>query len=120
MKPEISDTEFGSITIGGVTYAHDILIRRSGEVCKRKKKLSKAVYGSAHTLSLDEAEYVYEEGAEVLLIGSGQDGRIELSAEAKAFFKEKGCKVELLPTPEAIRRWNQLGGKAIGLFHVTC
>ena len=37
----IERTAFGSITIDGKTYDHDVIIRLSGEVVKRKKKLSK-------------------------------------------------------------------------------
>ena len=37
---EIENTTFGSITVDGKTYEHDVLIRLSGEVVKRKKKLS--------------------------------------------------------------------------------
>jgi hypothetical protein len=36
---KIDSTEFGSITIDGTTYPHDVLIHLSGEVAKRKKKL---------------------------------------------------------------------------------
>ena len=45
---KIDCTEFGSITINGTS--HDILISMSGEVSKRKKKLSKKYYGNV-TLS---------------------------------------------------------------------
>ncbi len=38
---EIESTTFGAITIDGKTYAHDVIIRLSGDVVKRKKKLSK-------------------------------------------------------------------------------
>ncbi len=58
MKPEIRETHFGSITAGAEVFDHDILIRLDGSVTKRKKKLSKAVYGTSHTISLAEAEYV--------------------------------------------------------------
>jgi len=40
---EIEGTTFGTITIDGKTYEHDVVIRLSGEVLKRKKKLSKKV-----------------------------------------------------------------------------
>ena len=45
---------------------------------------------------------------------------MKLSDEADHYFKEKGCSVELYPTPEAIRVWNQAEGKTIAMFHVTC
>jgi hypothetical protein len=38
---KIESTEFGSITIDGKTYPFDVVIRLSGEIIKRKKKLSK-------------------------------------------------------------------------------
>ena len=41
MQPQIQNTEFGFITVDGEEIDHDILIRLSGKVKKRKKKLSK-------------------------------------------------------------------------------
>jgi len=49
---EIEGTTFGTITIDGKTYEHDVIIRLSGEVVKRKKKLSKKYYGTSHVLSM--------------------------------------------------------------------
>ncbi|UCH65507.1 MAG: hypothetical protein JSW63_13030 [Ignavibacterium sp.] len=120
MKPRINKTSFGSITVGGETFDHDIIIRLHGDVKKRKKKLSKEYYGSSHTISLEEAEYVYEEGAQKLLIGSGQYGMVRLSDEAANFFSRKSCEVDLIPTGSAIKEWNEEKGSVIGLFHITC
>ena len=120
MKPAIDHTSFGSITVDGVHYDHDITIGLKGKVKKRKKKLSKAVYGTSHKISLDEIEHVYREGAEGIVIGSGQHGAAELSHEAGEYLKDVGCRVILKPTPEAIREWNEKEGKWIALFHITC
>ncbi len=35
---EIEGTTFGTITIDGKTYEHDVIIRLSGEVVKREKE----------------------------------------------------------------------------------
>ena len=48
---KIESTTFGAITIDGKTYEHDVVVRLSGEVVKRKKKLSKKLYGTSHMLS---------------------------------------------------------------------
>jgi hypothetical protein len=120
MEPRIDKTKFGSITIQGETYEQDVLIRLSGKVKKRQKKLSKAVYGTSHIISLAEAMHIYQEGAEQLLIGSGQYGLVKLSEEAAAHLAEQGCEVLLLPTKEAVQAWNNAEGAVIGLFHVTC
>ena len=117
---EIENTTFGSITVDGKTYEHDVLIRLSGEVVKRKKKLSKKYYGTSHVLSKDEAKFVFERGCNQLIVGSGQMGNVRLSPEAEAYFEKKDCKVLLRPTPEAIQMFNKSRSKKIGLFHVTC
>ncbi len=120
MKPKIDRTEFGSITIDGEGFEHDVIIGLDGKVKKRKKKLSKALYGTSHIVSLAEAEHVYEAGAERLIIGTGQSGNVTLSPEAASYFKQMHCDVELMPTSRAIRAWNEASGHVIGLFHVTC
>jgi hypothetical protein len=120
MNPEINETSFGSITIDGKAYSHDVLIDLNGEVTKRKKKLSKELYGTSHKISLAEAEYIYKPGVEKLLIGSGMFGRVFLSEEAAAFFDEKQVQVILAATPKAIKRWNEASGAWVGLFHITC
>jgi hypothetical protein len=120
MKPKIDRTTFGSITIDGEVYSRDVLIRLGGKLKKRKKKLSKAVYGTSHKISLDEAKHVYEKGAERLIVGSGQYGMVRLSEEAAGYFEKKGCEVDVLPTKEAIEAWNEAKGDVIGLFHITC
>lgn len=120
MKPHIDQTVFGSITIEGEALEHDVLIRLDGQVKKRKKKLSKAIYGTSHIISLDEAQHIYEQGAQRLVIGTGQYDSVRLSDEAAGYFQRRQCQVDLLATPRAIQAWNESEGAMIGLFHVTC
>jgi hypothetical protein len=122
MKPHIDATEFGSITVEGTVFDHDVVISPDGEVSKRKKKLSKAIYGTSHTISVQEAKHVYGQAtrAERLIVGAGQYGRVQLSPEAADFLARKACEIVLLPTPQVIGIWNETEGRAAGLFHVTC
>jgi hypothetical protein len=120
MRPRIDRSRFGSITIEGITYRHDVIIRPDGQVEERKKELSKAIYGSSHTISLEEARHIHTRGGALLIIGAGKFGRVRLSQEAAAYFIQEGCEVRLFPTSQAIRIWNESEGQAIGLFHVSC
>jgi len=120
VKPFINGTQFGSITISGELYEHDVVIRLSGQVKKRKKKLSKAKYGTSHKVSLEEAHHIFKAGAKRLIIGTGHSGSLDLSDEAVQFFRKNGCSVELLHTPKAVAAWNAAEGAVIGMFHVTC
>ena len=123
MKPRIEATSFGSITIRGQKIRHDVLLILDGSVRKRQevmKKLSKRVYGTSHIISLDEARHVYEEGAELLVIGTGRFDSVRLSEEAQVYLEKHNCQTTLARTTEAIHIWNEAQGKVIGLFHVTC
>jgi hypothetical protein len=117
---KIDGTKFGIIIIDGETYQHDVLIRLSGEIRKRKKKLSKSLYGTSHIMSLEEAEFVYEKGCRLLIVGTGQNDNLRLSPEAAGFFADKGCVVLAEPTPVAVVAFNRAKGDRVGLFHVTC
>src|SRR2546425_6984245 len=91
---EIEGTTFGTITIDGKTYEHDVIIRLSGDVVKRNKKLSKKYYCTSHVLSKDEAKFVFEKGCEQLILGSGARWAMCIyRPEAEAYFAKKGCKV---------------------------
>jgi len=114
------NTKFGDITIDGKTYDHDVVIRLSGDVVKRKKKLSKKLYGTSHLISEGEAKFVFEKGCRLLVLGSGREGNVRLSPEAEAYLAKHGCEVVIQPTPRALRVFNETSGKKIGLFHVTC
>ena len=120
MKPKIDKTKFGSITVAGVKHTHDIIIHLNGKIENRKKKLSREVFGTSHIISLAEAEYIYEEGANYIIIGTGQSDMVKLSDQAIEFFTLKGCHPLLFPTQEAIHAWNKANNPTIGLFHITC
>ena len=76
MEPRINQTQFGSVTIDGAVFTHDVIIRLGGQVEKRKKKLSKAVYGTSHTISLAEAKHVYQKGWRGCVSAPGSTARL--------------------------------------------
>lgn len=117
---KVQETDFGSIKIDGKTYRKDIIITPDGEIKKRKKKLSKEIYGTSHKFSGDEAQYVFSPDMRKLIIGTGQYGKLTLTPEAEEYFNDKNVEVLLKPTPEAIKIYNKTDGEKSGLFHITC
>lgn len=120
MRPSIEATGFGWMKIDGKRYTKDVLIRPSGEIEKRRKKLSKKFFGTSHRMSLEEAEHVLSGPADLLVVGTGQYGRLTLTEEARDHFRSLGCEVRALPTPEALEEYNRARGEVAGLFHLTC
>ena len=111
---------FGSITIDGKDYKEDVLITTSGRVARRKTELSR----SDHEISKDEMQDLLKQNpdVEVVIIGTGKSGVATVTSEAENLCKQKGIKLEIMPTDQAIGRFNWYWGKekVAGIFHLTC
>ena len=118
--PPISGCRFGEVAIGRNTYAHDVIIPVSGKVKKRKKQIAKESYGSSHTLGPVELTRVCRGGPEVLFVGTGQSGQMELNEEGRRYLSQRLIECCALPTPEAVEAYNASNERKAALIHVTC
>ena len=114
------ESEFGWIKVNGVQYEKDIVIHSDGTITKREKKKSKRlkpIYG--HTpLSERELEFLSEEKAEVVYIGTGHQASLPITPEALKILEK--YKAVILPTPEVIAKISNEKRKLVALIHVTC
>ncbi len=120
MQPTINETDFGSITIEGERIHHDIIVEPDGKIRDRNKQLSRKHFGTSHNVSREEAEHIWTQDADHIIIGTGQYGNLSLTEEAKEFFRSKNCEFQQHHTPKAIDVWNNIDGNVEGMFHVTC
>jgi glucokinase len=118
--PEISRIGFGEITVDKKTYSCDVYISVGGKVKKRDEALARDVYGSAHTIGPRELEKVCKGGPEVLFIGAGKSGKVELTEDARRFLAQRSIKCEIQPTVKAVESYNRSKLRKATLIHVTC
>ncbi|MFQ5711220.1 MAG: MTH938/NDUFAF3 family protein [Candidatus Geothermarchaeales archaeon] len=74
----------------------------------------------SHYVSLEEAEDLIYEKPDVLIIGVGYDELVEVD---ERLLNSTGIDLEVLETPEAVKRFNELrdGGKRVtAIMHSTC
>jgi len=112
----IDNYQFGKITINGQTYDHDIYIDLLGKIKPWQQKES-------HLIDENEIKEVLIEKPEILIIGTGAYGIAKVSEEAKNLIQKNGIKLIILPTPEAIKKYNQLkeNKKLVATYlHLTC
>lgn len=70
-----------------------------------------------------DVEELLNSGAQVVVIGRGQQGRLQVTDETLERIETQGATAELFETREAVERYNQLAqqGIAVGaLIHSTC
>lgn len=114
----ISHFAFGVVEIDGVTYEHDVVINQ-GEIQKRTKKASRKFRDAfGHTpLSLREN---IPWRCTSLVIGTGAYGRLPVMDDVKREAVERGVKLIVLPTADAIELLQKGARKTNAVLHVTC
>lgn len=112
----IDSTDFGSITINSKRYNNDVIVSYKDVI--REGKTQKR-----HLISKKDLDILLKEKPDVVVIGTGQDGYLQISSDVFNFSKQKGIEFFDLETPEAIKKFNQLyasGRKVVCYMHVTC
>ncbi len=119
----VEEYRFGSITIDGKTYEHDIEVRFSGEVLKWWR-------GESHVIDVEDVKRAVEQNPSIIVIGTGESGVARVTESAQRFIIEKGIKLIIDVTREAVRTLNVINKtfreegsgqeKVIGLLHLTC
>ena len=119
MKPTISTSRKGQVSIENEMLNFDFYIDPDGRIIKRDNKFLSKEDSSLQSISLLEADKIYNPNINEMIIGWDKTSTLALSNEATDFFEEKKCKIKLLPLKEAITYWNRYEGRAIGLFHIS-
>lgn len=119
----IEEYKFGSITIDGKTYNHDIEVRWTGEVLNWQRQ-------EGHVFDIEDIKRAVEKNPDTIVIGTGESGLVQVTENAQKFIKEKGIELIIDRTEQATRTFNirkeeseEEEGKqekVIGLFHLTC
>ena len=118
--PRIARTSFGEVTVGGKTHDRDIYILADGTVKKRKKSLAKEAYGTSHKIGPGELAKVCKGSPDVLFIGTGQYGAVELTVEGQEFLRRRDIAWQAAATPQVIEAYNDCQDRKAALIHVTC
>jgi len=113
---KIDSYQFGKVVIDGVTYTSDCMIvegvvqpnwwRRQG-----------------HLLCAEDLQQIVQAKPEVLVVGCGASGVMEVSEQAKRLLEEKGIVLEALRTDKACERFNELSRTGVNVaaaLHLTC
>jgi hypothetical protein len=114
------ETEFGKITVNGKTYNKDILVDVNGTILGRTD-ISMRYYGNHHTICREEVKDLIEsQKPQFLIIGTGQFGACRLEESIPKVCERNNIKLIMKKTPEAVKEFNNLSGKKLALFHITC
>ncbi len=107
--------QFGLIVIDGKTYRSDLLIwpgHLKSDWWRRE----------GHLLQLEDLTEALAEDPQLLVVGTGADGVMQVDPAVPAYLKSRGIELVALPTREACRVINELAGRRrlAAALHLTC
>ena len=111
----INSYDFGRIVVDGKTYTSDVIIfpDRVKDNWWRKE---------GHALHVEDIESVVKGKPEVLVVGTGKYGVLNVSAQTRAYIESHGIELIIEPTDKACEFYNKISRtkKAVAALHLTC
>jgi hypothetical protein len=114
-KMHIDGYVFGRIIIDGKAYTTDVIIYPD-------RVNSSWWRTEGHSLYKKDLPGIAEAKPDVLVIGTGNMGVMQVPESTIKYFEEQGIEVHVAKTGKAVEMFNELsaGKKVIAAFHLTC
>lgn len=111
----IDSYSFGSMVVDGKKYTNDLIIYPDHIQSSWWRK-------EGHRVDIEDIKEVLEVKPEVLVVGTGASGLVEIPEETEKHIGSKEIKLIAQKTEEAYKIFNALSKskKVIGAFHLTC
>lgn len=113
---KIDSYNFGEIVIDGKKYDEDTIIFD-------KEVFSPWWREKGHLLSKEDLSEILKKEPEILIIGKGAAGIMQVPEEVQNFIVSQGIQCLILNTKEACDKFNELKSsdkKVIAALHLTC
>lgn len=113
--PHIDSYSFGRIVIDGREHNSDVVILPGGTRPGWRRAKS-------HELCPTDLEQVLEAKPSVIIIGTGNLGRMDVSEGTQTILRQQGVRFEILRTAAACQRYNELAKveQPAAALHLTC
>lgn len=110
----IESCDFGKIKIDGKEYTHDVILNQD--------KVSPWWQQQSHWVDVSDLGEIIEKKPEIVILGTGHSGVMEVSKEAKEYLEKLGIEVIVEQTKKACDIFNKLSekGGVVAAFHLTC
>jgi hypothetical protein len=113
--PKIDSYEFGKLVLGGATHTADLIL------------LPDRIFApwwrdEGHSVSVADLELVFHTHPDLLIIGTGAHGRVDVPALTRSAIARAGIELVVQPTADAIETYNCLHDerRLAAALHLTC
>ena len=113
--PKVESYRFGHMVVDGEEHTNDLILLSNRIVSNWWRQ-------QGHSLSVQDLHAVFDAEPDVLVVGTGAHGAMNVPSETRNAIRDAGIDLEIAKTSDAWCRYNELQGsrKAAGAFHLTC
>lgn len=113
--PEIQNYRFGGMTVDGEQYSQDLILLPERVMANWRRK-------EGHRLGVEDLREVFDAAPEVLVVGSGACGLMEVPEKTRRAIEAADIELRVAQTENAWRVYNNLQKRrrTAGAFHLTC
>jgi hypothetical protein len=111
----IDSYEFGEIIVDGKSYTSDVIIYPDRVDDKWWRK-------DGHKLSVDDVKDIMNAKPELLIVGTGYSGFLEIASRTKHVLETNGVQLLVANTKKACQKYNELSKtkRVVAALHLTC
>lgn len=111
----IESYSFGHITIDGREYRSDVIVYRDRVDGSWWRK-------QGHRLQVEDIPEVLRRQPDVLVVGTGDSGRMKVDDEVREEAKRRGIALMVSDTHRAVEAYNELAPEkhVVAALHLTC
>jgi hypothetical protein len=118
-SPRITALAWGRIEVEGVGKFKDVKVFPGGA-----REWDWSETGTTHEPGVQPADVaeLLDHGATTIVLSQGMLKHLQVCPQTLQWLKERGVKIHVLPTAQAVELYNRLREKekVAGLFHTTC
>jgi hypothetical protein len=118
---KIDKIKWGNLWLAGKKY-HQVLII-ADQVFERESEKLRQLFGTTHQIGDWEEKLLLAQNPEIILIGLGWNGDVEIRPEFREKIKKKKIELKAILTGQAAAVYNDLvqaGKRVNALIHTTC
>lgn len=113
--PKVESYAFGRMVVDGEERTNDLILLPDRVVANWWRN-------EGHRLTAADLDAVFEAEPDVLVVGTGAQGVMDVPQETRQAITNAGIELRIADTGEAWHTYNQLQDRyeAAGAFHLTC
>ena len=111
----INSYDFGRVTVDGKRYSTDLLVFPDKIKAGWRRK-------EGHSLQIQDLTEVLETKPDVLVVGTGYSGLMDVPPETRAHIESEGIELVVQKTSEACKTFNHVveSRTVVAALHLTC